>query len=68
MNYIKLIFRTTVCILMFFTLFSCEQWLDVQPKTIIKSENVFEEQEYFEQALIGVYIKLSDKPSLRSGT
>ncbi len=40
---------------------SCEDWLNVQPKTEIKSEMVFDKPVYFEQALIGVYLSIAER-------
>ena len=34
---------------------ACESWLDVQPKTEIKSDDLFETEEGFKDALIGAY-------------
>lgn len=40
---------------------SCEKWLDVQPKTEIKSEVIFETEQGFKDALIGCYILMGDQ-------
>lgn len=58
MKYIKNI-GLLVCLLI--TLSSCEDWLNVQPKTKIKSDQVFEKPQYFEQALIGIYLNIAQK-------
>jgi hypothetical protein len=39
-------------------LFSCNDWLDVQPKTTIKQERMFETEDGFKEVLTGAYIKL----------
>lgn len=40
---------------------SCENWLDVQPKTEIKQDKLFEKESGFKDALMGVYVQLGDK-------
>lgn len=40
---------------------SCSDWLDVQPKTMILRENMFETEAGYKKALTGVYIKLKDR-------
>lgn len=40
---------------------SCSKWLDVEPKTEIKSENMFESEAGFKDALIGIYLVMSEK-------
>lgn len=42
---------------------SCSGWLDVQPKTEVKSDKMFETESGFKDALIGCYILMGD-PSL----
>lgn len=37
------------------TLSSCEKWLDVSPKTQVKSDNLFKSEEGFRDALYGIY-------------
>ena len=39
---------------------SCEQWLDVQPKTEIKQDKLFENESGFKDAIIGSYILMGD--------
>lgn len=55
-NLVKIFF--VVCI--FITASSCETWLDVDPKTSVKSDDLFEAEEGFKQALTGVYLKISE--------
>lgn len=58
-----------LAVCLFATLCSCEEWLNVQPKTSIKSEYLFENRDGFEQALIGVYLDLaSSKMYGKNGT
>lgn len=39
---------------------SCKKWLDVQPKTSISEHVLFEDEQGFKDALIGVYIELAN--------
>ncbi|MDE5422138.1 RagB/SusD family nutrient uptake outer membrane protein [Ancylomarina sp. DW003] len=57
----NIITKVLIGIVMIPMLFACEDWLNVQPKTKIKSEKVFDTKKYFEQALIGVYLSISEK-------
>lgn len=40
---------------------SCEKWLDVQPKSQVKADELFETEAGFKEALAGVYTILTDK-------
>lgn len=40
---------------------SCSKWLDVEPRTEIKSENMFESEAGFKDALIGIYLVMSER-------
>lgn len=40
--------------------FSCENWFDVQPKSQVKSDDLFEAENGFKRALIGVYTLMAD--------
>ncbi len=40
---------------------SCQNWLDVLPKTEIKKDKIFESVSGFQETLIGTYILLSDE-------
>lgn len=44
-------------------LVSCESWLDVEPKSEIKSDNLFETESGFKDALIGAYMLMTDQNS-----
>lgn len=44
-----------------FTTFSCSKWLDVQPKTQIKQDKLFQSETGFKNALIGIYIMMGDR-------
>ena len=39
---------------------SCSDWLDVEPKTEIKSDIMFESESGFKDAIIGCYILMSN--------
>lgn len=41
------------------TLTSCDDWLDVKPKTNVEEEELFKNEQGFKEALTGVYIKMS---------
>ena len=38
----------------------CQDWLDVQPKTEIKQDKMFETESGFKDALIGAYMLMTD--------
>ncbi|GGH22165.1 RagB/SusD family nutrient uptake outer membrane protein [Sphingobacterium alkalisoli] len=40
---------------------SCEKWLDVQPKTQIKANELFETEAGFKEALAGIYTIMTDR-------
>ena len=53
--------RDIFCVLLLLcTTMSCENWLDVDPKTEIKSELMFQSVSGFKDALMGVYLTLRD--------
>lgn len=39
---------------------SCQDWLDIQPKTEIKQDKMFETESGFKDALIGAYMMMTD--------
>lgn len=43
--------------MLFFT--SCSDWLNVEPKTTVKEEEVFSRELGFKEALTGAYIKMA---------
>lgn len=43
-----------------FTLASCSDWLDVQPKTEVKQDKMFETESGFKDALIGCYMLMGE--------
>ncbi len=49
---------TILCISMFMT--SCEKWLDVDPKSQVKQEDLFDSEVGFREALFGVYTYMSE--------
>lgn len=49
-----------------FSLCSCEKWLDVEPMSQIKADELLKDQEGFHKALVGVYINMA-KSSLYGG-
>lgn len=49
-------------VLMFALIFSsCESWLDVSPKTEIKSDNNFESEQGYKDALTGIYLLMTSE-------
>lgn len=52
----KLIYLVTLIACM-----GCSDWLDVQPRTEMKEEVVFQTEDGFKEALIGVYIQLASE-------
>ncbi|MFD2556550.1 RagB/SusD family nutrient uptake outer membrane protein [Sphingobacterium tabacisoli] len=40
---------------------SCEKWLDVPPQTQIEADKVFEKESGFQDALTGVYVKMTSQ-------
>ena len=48
-------------LLLILPMFSCEKWLDVSPKTEIKSDDNFELEQGFKDALTGVYLLMIDE-------
>lgn len=44
---------------MFFSLTSCEKWLDVDPRSVVKEEEMFNDVKGFRSALLGVYTKMA---------
>lgn len=52
----KIYYLLSICVILSFT--SCNDWLDVNPRSQIKSDVLFETEEGYKQALNGVYIKL----------
>ncbi len=58
----KYYFYITLLLIVSF-LFSCENWFDVQPKAQVKSDNLFETQDGFKRALIGVYSLMAGNQS-----
>lgn len=57
MNSIK--FQLICLFLLAFALSSCNDWLDVNPRSQIKSDVLFETEDGFKQATNGVYIRLA---------
>jgi len=43
-----------------FSLTACEDWLDITPKSQIKADKLFETEDGFKDALVGIYIGLTD--------
>ena len=40
---------------------SCDNWLDISPKTQIKSEDNFSSEQGYKDALTGVYLLMTDQ-------
>lgn len=53
----KIIYILLGCSLM---LSSCDDWLDVTPKTNVEEQDLFKNEQGFKEALTGVYIKMSE--------
>ena len=52
--------KNIVCICFSLLLFSaCSDWLNVEPKTTVKEEEVFGRELGFKEALTGAYIKMA---------
>lgn len=49
--------------MLFFT--SCSDWLNVEPKTTVKEEEVFSRELGFKEALTGAYIKMASTGFVR---
>ena len=52
---------TALCLACSLTFISCENWLDVEPKSEIKWDAFFETEQGFKDALLGCYATLSEK-------
>ena len=55
----------TYCLIIWMSLLSfgtisCSNWLDVEPKSEIKGDVLFETEQGFEDAITGVYILMTD--------
>lgn len=46
--------------------FACEDWFDVQPQTQVKEEDLFDSENGFKRALIGVYTLMADNDTYGS--
>ena len=58
MKTIKYIMLSFILLLSFS---SCNSWLDVQPKTEIKYDKMFENESGFKNAITGCYMMMTDK-------
>ena len=52
-------FIYTICLAL--ALVSCDDWLDVNPKTNVEEADLFDTEQGFKEALTGVYIKMSEQ-------
>ena len=57
MKHLKYIFFIPVVALL---TFSCSDWLDIQPKTEVKQDKMFESESGFKDALIGAYLLMGE--------
>jgi len=48
-------------LLLLFSFSSCKKFLDVKPKTQVESSVAFEDEKGYQQALTGIYVKMTDK-------
>ncbi|WP_316820743.1 RagB/SusD family nutrient uptake outer membrane protein [Pedobacter gandavensis] len=46
-------------LLLVLTMSSCKKWLDVQPKTEMKQEELFASQQGFNEAMVGAYVTMT---------
>ena len=49
------------------TMTSCEDWLDVDPKSEVKSDVMFQSVSGFKDALTGIYLLMSDQDLYGTG-
>ncbi|WP_307984642.1 RagB/SusD family nutrient uptake outer membrane protein [uncultured Bacteroides sp.] len=49
-----------VCLVGAVSLFACSDWFDVNPKTDVKSDDLFDTEVGFQSALAGIYISMTD--------
>ena len=40
---------------------SCKKWLDVDPRTVVKEEEIFQDDQGFRTALFGIYTKIASR-------
>lgn len=57
----RIILTITMVALMLCSLTSCDEWLDVKPKTEVGSDDNFESEQGFKDALTGVYILMTSQ-------
>lgn len=50
-----------ISVLMLLCITSCEKWLDVNPKSEIKADKLFDTEAGFKDALTGLYINMTSK-------
>ncbi len=51
----------TICFLFVLVVTSCDNWLDVSPKTEIKADDNFDSEQGFKDALTGVYLVMNEE-------
>ena len=51
--------KKLIYIIILIACMGCNDWLDVQPRTEMKEEAIFQTEDGFKEALIGVYIQLA---------
>lgn len=51
---------TIACLIALAAFTGCESWVDVSPKTDVKSEELFETEAGFKSALIGIYVRMTN--------
>lgn len=56
----KIIERCSIAVLLL-CLVACQNWLDVEPKTEMKSDVMFESESGFKDAIIGIYMLMGDR-------
>lgn len=58
--------KKIILIASFFSLCACEKWLDVDPMSQVKADELFQNEEGYHKALVGIYINMT-KSSLYGG-
>ncbi|GGH06447.1 RagB/SusD family nutrient uptake outer membrane protein [Sphingobacterium alkalisoli] len=60
-KYYNYIYLSVVAVVTLISTSACEKWLDIVPQTQIESDVAFEKESGFQDALTGVYLKISDQ-------
>lgn len=60
-KYYNYIYFSMVAVVTLITTSACDKWLDIVPQTQIESDVAFEKESGFQDALTGVYLKISEQ-------